>query len=36
MTGANIPNYMIFQPESELRHWLSKHGKDQFIDFNDA
>jgi Ca2+-binding EF-hand superfamily protein len=26
---------MIFQPESELRHWLSKHGKNKFIDFRD-
>ena len=26
---------MLFQPESTLRHWLTKHGKDEMNDFSD-
>ena len=25
---------MLYQSESELRHWLEKHGKSRFVDFS--
>jgi len=34
--GGTLSNNMIFQPESVQRHWLEKHGKKKFIDFDDA
>lgn len=32
----NTNNNCIFQSESEVRRWLSKHGKKQYIDFTDG
>ena len=34
--GAQVqPSELIFNPESQLRNWLTSRGKDHCIDFKD-
>ncbi|CDW71908.1 ef hand family protein [Stylonychia lemnae] len=34
-SSSSIPSSMLFQADSVKRQWLNKHGKSNFVDFND-